>query len=86
MNNPANIDTALRQAKQSWTQLTSALELAREEIKDLEKERSRMNAEMRVCDIAEFFGRDPSTIHRWLNSGKLRSKKMIDVLKLKKQR
>lgn len=82
----SQLDHALQQSKRNIQAVAENLELARRELEQLRKERKRLDAEMKVTDIAEFFDKDRTTIHRWLKEGKLKSKKIVDVLNLKKNR
>lgn len=79
----SKVDIYLSRAERHLDELRNALRLARKEIKELKRERRQMQLEMKVADIADLFDRDRRTIYRWLDKGKLKSKKMLDVLELK---
>ncbi|SHE58731.1 regulatory protein, crp family [Fodinibius roseus] len=78
--------TKLSEAKYHLDKASQVIQAQREEIEHLKAERQRLDVRMRVCDIAEFLGCSTTTVWRMLNDGRLKSKKMIDVLDRQKRR
>lgn len=76
---------SLKEAEYHIEKAEGIIQSQRAEINKLKSERKRMDVKMRVCDIAEFFDCTPQTVHNMLNDRRLKSKKMIDVLTLKKR-